>query len=186
MIRDQAAAQQLSQPNRRNHPVRGDRKKVPEYVKMKSSIQRLFDEVSCIISEQPTLEGAGRIMRTKPPQTGPLARYGIALVAVVIAFVASCATWPVSSMMAWVYFFAAVMVSAWFGGLGPSLLATALLVVIGRYFFMKPYGTLTLRSESFLQILLFSSVSLFIGFLAARDAGPSVTNERRAGGSRRP
>jgi signal transduction histidine kinase len=33
---------------------------------------------------------------------------------------------------------AAVMVSGWYGGLGPGLLATGIALVIGDYFFMKP------------------------------------------------
>ena len=33
---------------------------------------------------------------------------------------------------------AAVMVSGWYGGLGPGLLATGIALLIGDYFFMKP------------------------------------------------
>jgi signal transduction histidine kinase len=39
---------------------------------------------------------------------------------------------------------AAVMVSGWYGGLGPGLLATALAVLIGDYFFMEPFNSLGL------------------------------------------
>ena len=39
---------------------------------------------------------------------------------------------------------AAVMISGWYGGLGPGLLATGLAVVIGDYFFMEPFHALGL------------------------------------------
>jgi signal transduction histidine kinase len=39
---------------------------------------------------------------------------------------------------------AAVMVSGWYGGLGPGLLATGLALVIGDYFFMEPFHSLGL------------------------------------------
>src|SRR5215217_7363006 len=37
---------------------------------------------------------------------------------------------------------AAVMVTGWYGGLGPGLVATILALVIGDYFFMEPIGKL--------------------------------------------
>jgi signal transduction histidine kinase len=39
---------------------------------------------------------------------------------------------------------AAVMVSGWYGGLGPGLVATILAVIIGDYFFMEPFHALGL------------------------------------------
>src|SRR5438105_9768128 len=39
---------------------------------------------------------------------------------------------------------AAVMISGWYGGLGPGLVATALAVLIGDYFFMEPFHALGL------------------------------------------
>src|SRR5258708_34390547 len=69
--------------------------------------------------------------------------------------------------MTWVFFFAAVMLSAWCVGQGPSFAATMVLVVGGRYFFIKPYGTFTLSGVSLLPILAFIGVSLFIGFLGS-------------------
>ena len=106
-------------------------------------------------------------MRTTPSEARPLERYGIALLAAVVAFGASYATSPYLNALPWVFFFAAVMISSWFGGQGPSLLTTAILVVLGRYFFLKPSGTFTLGTGSLVQVLVFVSISLFIGFLAS-------------------
>src|SRR5437867_11595792 len=54
----------------------------------------------------------------------PLRRYGMALAATVLATGASLLLWPLIDPNAFALFCAAVMVSAWYGGLGPGLLAT--------------------------------------------------------------
>jgi len=43
---------------------------------------------------------------------------------------------------------AAVMVSGWYGGLGPGLLATSLALLIGDYFFMEPFHALGLITSA--------------------------------------
>ena len=43
-------------------------------------------------------------------------------------------------------FFAAVIVAAWFGGLGPGLLATALSTLLSWYFFLSPHYSLEIGS----------------------------------------
>jgi signal transduction histidine kinase len=43
---------------------------------------------------------------------------------------------------------AAVMVSGWYGGLGPGLVATGLALVIGDYFFMEPIHALGLQDTA--------------------------------------
>ena len=105
--------------------------------------------------------------RTELPQAGPIQRYGAAILAAVVAFAASYATWPLMNSMPWVFCFAAIMVTAWFCGQGPSLVTTAILVILGRYFFIRPYGTFTLDHVNVVPILVFVGVSLFIGFLAS-------------------
>ena len=103
-----------------------------------------------------------------PSEAGPLRRYGIAVLAAVVAFAASYVTWPFLKTMPWVFFFAAIMVSAWFGGQGPSMLATAILVLIGRYFFIRPLRHIHATIETpCCRSLIFIGVSLFIGFLAS-------------------
>src|SRR5213078_1241326 len=53
-------------------------------------------------------------------------RYGLALAATTVAYGASLLLWPLIDPNAFALFCAAVMVSAWYGGLGPGLLATGL------------------------------------------------------------
>src|SRR5512132_3424459 len=55
------------------------------------------------------------------------ARYGIALATFVVAAVARWALMPVfGSALPYISFYPAIMVSAWYGGLRPGLLTTAL------------------------------------------------------------
>jgi PAS domain S-box-containing protein len=89
------------------------------------------------------------------------------VLAALIAFFASYATSPLLRTMPWFFFFAAVIVSAWVAGQRASALTTAILVVLGRYFFIKPYYSLALTTDSVVQTLIFTGVSLVIGFLAS-------------------
>jgi PAS domain S-box-containing protein len=61
----------------------------------------------------------------------------------------------------------AVMVSAWFGGLGPGLLATALSAITADYFFLPPVGSFTgLVGVGFLPVVLFTLQGVLITLLA--------------------
>jgi PAS domain S-box-containing protein len=106
-------------------------------------------------------------MRSTPPEAGRLERYGIALLAVAVAFVATHASWPLLEPTPWALCFAAVMASAWFGGQGPSLVATALMAVLGHYYFIDTPGTFALGPSGLIPTLVFVGVSLFIGFLSS-------------------
>ena len=106
-------------------------------------------------------------MRTTTPNIERLQRYGIALLAVLVAFVATYATWPLLKPTPWALFFAAVMVSAWYGGFRTILAATALMAILGQYFFFQPYGSFSPGLAGIAPTLVFIGVSLFIGFLAS-------------------
>ena len=93
--------------------------------------------------------------------------YGIALLAVVVSFLASYVSWPFSRASPWAFFFAAVIVTAWFAGQKPSVVATAILALLGRYFFLWPVHSFSPRGESVVVEVAFIGVSLFIGYLMA-------------------
>jgi K+-sensing histidine kinase KdpD len=61
---------------------------------------------------------------------------------------------------------AAVMVAAWFGGLGPGLLATALATAAGDYFFWSPFGSFTGPDLNALPLALFALQGVLISSLA--------------------
>ncbi|MEH2149423.1 PAS domain S-box protein [Nostoc sp.] len=67
-----------------------------------------------------------------------LLHYGVAFLAVALALWTTLLLNPYLTPTPAVLFFAAVMVSAWYGGLGPGLLATVLSTLAINYFFLKP------------------------------------------------
>lgn len=63
-------------------------------------------------------------------------------------------------------FFASVMISAWYGGLGPGLVASVLSVLASRYFFFPPiYSFEVYSDDDSAQIVIFSIVTVLISSL---------------------
>lgn len=77
------------------------------------------------------------MVKTARPTT---LRYGVAALATVIALLLKLGLDPLIEIdTPFLAFLSAVMVSAWFGGIGPGLLATALTALLGDYFFIGPH-----------------------------------------------
>lgn len=68
----------------------------------------------------------------------PLFSYGLAAGLVVLALLLSLRLAPFLGQDAFSLFFAAVAVSAWYGGFGPGLAATALAGGLSAYFLLPP------------------------------------------------
>jgi signal transduction histidine kinase len=80
-------------------------------------------------------------------------RYGVAIGAVVMSLLVKLFLQRYMEMgmereAPFMLSLAAVMISGWYGGLGPGLLATTLAVIIGDYFFMEPFHALGLISTA--------------------------------------
>jgi PAS domain S-box-containing protein len=75
----------------------------------------------------------------------------------------------------------AVVLAAWAGGLGPSLLATAVCAVAADWFWLEPrFALLTGSPDEAVRLVLFGVEGVLIGLIATRPDGP------RAGGEGRP
>jgi C4-dicarboxylate-specific signal transduction histidine kinase len=106
--------------------------------------------------------------------------YGIALLAVFSALIISrwpplhLETAPVS------LFLCAVMITAWFGGFGPGLFATALSCLAFDYFFLPPTHSLAAKPDELPRLLIFTAAALFVGSLSAaqRSATESLKRTR--------
>ncbi|HKA55099.1 MAG TPA: ATP-binding protein [Candidatus Binatia bacterium] len=94
-------------------------------------------------------------------------RYGVAAAAAGLALWLTLLLWPMIKPSVSPLFFAAVMVSAWYGGLGPGLLATALAVGAIDYFFLPPPSTRVIALDEFLRLSVFVLVALLISSLTA-------------------
>ncbi|MBD0262197.1 MAG: PAS domain S-box protein, partial [Tolypothrix sp. Co-bin9] len=97
-----------------------------------------------------------------------LVRYGIAGLSIVLATVLMLLLDPLLAMTQspFLLFFGAVMVSAWYGGLGPGLLATALSGLISTYLFVPPLYSLSLNLVSGSRLSLFLLEGVLISVLS--------------------
>jgi signal transduction histidine kinase len=77
-------------------------------------------------------------------------------------------------------YLAAVMFSAWRGGLGAGLLATALSAVLGAFFFFPPAYSFKVYGEDLLQLGVFTLAALIISSLsAARERALALEQQAR-------
>jgi PAS domain-containing protein len=63
------------------------------------------------------------------------------------------------------FFFCAVMVSSWFGGFWPGILASFLSTLALAYYFIPPIDTLTIAPEYIPNVIAFVASALFISWL---------------------
>jgi PAS domain S-box-containing protein len=106
--------------------------------------------------------------------------YGIAVLAVTAALIIS--RWPAFHLQdsPVSLFLCAVMFSAWFGGAGPGLLATALSALAFYYYFLPPIYSLAAKPEEIPRLVVFAVSALFVGSLSAaqRSATESLRRAR--------
>jgi C4-dicarboxylate-specific signal transduction histidine kinase len=106
--------------------------------------------------------------------------YGIAVLSVSSALIISqwpplhLETAPVS------LFLCAVMITAWFGGIGPGFFAIALSSLAFDYFFLSPIYSLAAKPSEIPRLVIFTVSALFVGSLSAaqRSATESLRRAR--------
>src|SRR3954447_3129413 len=92
--------------------------------------------------------------------------YSWSIGAVAVAIALSVALSPLVDRTTVVFFVAAVVLSAWFGGLGPSLLATALGVAAVDYFVLPPLNVLQLNGlADLVDLAAFGFVAVLVSSL---------------------
>jgi PAS domain S-box-containing protein len=117
------------------------------------------------------------LLWAKPPA---LLGYGIAIVSVAAALAISklpaihLQDAPVSLLLC------AVILSAWFGGVGPGLLATVLSALAFNYYFLPPVHSLGPKTDEIPRLVIFAISALFVGSLSAaqRSATESLRRAR--------
>ena len=89
---------------------------------------------------------------------------GLSLLAAGIAWLMN----PIVGQSTEPIFFAAVMLAAWVGGLGPGLVATAVSGYLsGYYFFLNPVGSVGFGWDDILRLIIFCLVALLISSLTS-------------------
>jgi signal transduction histidine kinase len=102
------------------------------------------------------------------------ARYGLAVVATLIAFAITVAISRERPTPIFLVFVLAVALSAWYGGRGPSVLAALLAIVLTKFQFKEPVGSLRIEHlGDLIPFIVFLVVALVIsltieGLLRAR------------------
>ncbi|MBE9035741.1 hybrid sensor histidine kinase/response regulator [aff. Roholtiella sp. LEGE 12411] len=97
-----------------------------------------------------------------------LLTHGVMILAVMAALLLTPLLQPVLEPSVFTLFYAAVAVSAWYGGIVPGVLAIALSVVVALYFLIEPVYSFEIISLSILvRCITFSLVSLLITILSS-------------------
>jgi PAS domain S-box-containing protein len=83
-------------------------------------------------------------------------RYGVALVVVAVSVLMSVWLEPFSHTTPFLFLYPAVLLAAWFGGLGPGLFATAVASLAAHYFLLPPYHHFGLEVANVLRTVFFA------------------------------
>ena len=111
-----------------------------------------------------------------------LRRYGIVPFAIALATVPRWPFWSVfEGDLAFLFLWPAMMFCAWYGGLGPGLLATLLSVFSAAFFILEPRLSLEVgRTTDMVGILVFATLGSFISVLSGRLHRSQQEVERQA------
>lgn len=89
-------------------------------------------------------------------------RYGVAFLTVLLALLVSLLLRSLGGQSHFLLLLAAVLCSAWYGGKGPGVLATALSVLMMGLFLMPQLHSLVLSVDNFVELVVFALVALLI------------------------
>jgi PAS domain S-box-containing protein len=95
----------------------------------------------------------------------PVLRYGVAVGAVAVALLLSLLLRPLVEPNPFIFFFAAVALSAGYGDLRAGLLATILSILLADYFFIPPYVLLAFDLGGFIRLGIFALIAALISWL---------------------
>ena len=83
-------------------------------------------------------------------------RYGVAAAAVGLAVLASLWLVPFTYSTPFLLFYPAVLLAAWFGGLGPGLVATIAAALAANYFFLPPHNAFSPDPANIFRTVFFA------------------------------
>lgn len=93
-------------------------------------------------------------------------RYGFAVVTVAVALVITRSLQTYTDITP--LFYAAIVLTAWFGGMGPGLLAVVLAEFSIDYYFVEPLYTLGLGPKSFSFLVVFGFLAVLTSWMSSR------------------
>jgi len=95
-------------------------------------------------------------------------RYALALVFVALAIALRVLLEPIMGQQSIAVFLAAILISAWVGGVGPALLSVILLHVVHAYWFADPPGLLQPNMASIVSTTAYYLVAITVGLLSQK------------------
>jgi PAS domain S-box-containing protein len=101
-----------------------------------------------------------------PPARAPVLRYGVAVLSIILALIPVLLLSDVVESRL-VVFAVAIMVSAWYGGWKPGLVATSFALTVSAYFSLVGAHTPTDYRKAIIQLTLFVFVAVLICFFNA-------------------
>ena len=102
------------------------------------------------------------------PSFAAILAYAVAILSVTLALVTGLLLDQFLQTMPYVsLFLCAIMFAAWFGGFGPSLLATAIAILLFTYYFVDPGGSFEVAAKDVPRVVLFGVTALFVVSLSA-------------------
>jgi signal transduction histidine kinase len=105
-------------------------------------------------------------MKSAKHRTSLLCRYSLALLTPVLAALLILPFRTAFHRGIMAPYLAAVIVSAWHGGLGPGLVATGLSMALSAYLFLEPTYSLAVHSsDDIAQLIVFSIVATFVSIV---------------------
>jgi C4-dicarboxylate-specific signal transduction histidine kinase len=112
------------------------------------------------------------------PKPLAISSYGLAVFSVGAALVIS--QWPALHLEAAPVslFLCAVILSAWFGGIGPGLLAMSLSVLAFYYYFLPPIHSLEAKPGEIPRLVIFILSALFVGSLSVAQRSTTESLRR--------
>lgn len=114
------------------------------------------------------------------PPPSLVVRYSVAVVSAGFALLLTLLLQPLITPTFFLLFFAAVILSAWYGGLGPGLLATALSGLGSNYFLVPTFLPLTGGGSDVVRLVVFVLVAFLISSLtAAREQAQKALQRER-------
>jgi two-component system, LuxR family, sensor kinase FixL len=93
-------------------------------------------------------------------------RYGLAVVTVAVALLITRSLEHSTDITP--LFYAAIVISAWFGGMGPALLAVAISTVAIDYYFVEPLYTLRLGGKSVSFLIVFGFLAVVTSWMSSK------------------
>jgi C4-dicarboxylate-specific signal transduction histidine kinase len=102
------------------------------------------------------------------PSFAALLAYAVAILSVTTALVTGLLLDQFLQTMPYVsLFLCSIMFAAWFGGFGPSLLATGIAILLFTYYFVDPGGSFEVAAKDVPRVALFTITALFVVSLSA-------------------